>query len=259
MLNNSFDNMSVFICLAIIYINIITFHLFDSIIIQIDENNVIKFHEEQLLLQQIQYENIILGYNQVEKLRHDMLGHLIVIDGYLNKNKIEDATNYIGKLNNELDFSIMGILSNNVAVDAIINNRKIKAKELGIDMIYDIIIPESLIINDMDICIVLGNALNNAIEGCQRIDDSTNKIIELKMRYKRNSLLLEVKNPYDIGTIELKDEKFVSSKLCRGKGEIGAGIANIKAVAEEYNGLCEINSQSEVFILKVIIPDKKKS
>ncbi|WP_341876819.1 GHKL domain-containing protein [Defluviitalea saccharophila] len=256
MINNSASNMSILSCISIIYINLIAFYLFDNIITQIDENHQIRLREEQLLLQQYQYKNIISGHNKVKMIRHDMLGHLIAIDGYLTNNKIEEAKSYIKKLHNELDFSRQGILSENVAVDAIINNRKTIAKELGIEMNHDIMIPQNMKINDMDICVVLGNALNNSIEACQRIGEDIQKYINLKMRYKKEVLLIDVRNPYNIDTIKVRNGHFVSSKPFRRKEEIGTGIGNIKAVAEKYNGLCETEMLSDVFVLKVMIPDK---
>jgi hypothetical protein len=107
-IKNLFSNIAVFACLSIIYIDLIAFYLFDHIVIQIDENNMIRFREKQLLLYQHQYENIISGYTQVKKLRHDMLSHLITINGYLAENKVVKARNYIGKLHDEIDLKNKG-------------------------------------------------------------------------------------------------------------------------------------------------------
>ncbi|HAE61833.1 MAG TPA: hypothetical protein DCG38_05830, partial [Eubacteriaceae bacterium] len=163
-ITNTFDDFGVIACLAIVYINLMAFYLFDHIIVQTDENNQFRFKEEQLLLQQEQYKNIVSGYEQVKSVRHDMLTHLVAINGYLEKVRIEDAQNYIHEIHEDLDLSKQGIISTNVAVDAIINNRASKAKSLGIEIEYDIMIKNKMHINDIDICIILGNALNNAIE-----------------------------------------------------------------------------------------------
>jgi hypothetical protein len=75
-----------------------------------------------------------------------MLGHLVVIKGYLSNEKIHEAKNYIGNIHQELDFSKRGILSSNVAVDAIINNKISLAKQSGIEVTHDIIIPQHMMI-----------------------------------------------------------------------------------------------------------------
>lgn len=255
--NNSFNNSAVFACLAIIYIDLIAFYLFDSIVMQVDENNIIRFREKQLLLQQHQYENIITSHKQVKKIRHDMLSHLITIDGYLEGNKVDEAKNYIGKLNSDLDFERQGILSGNVGVDAIINNRKAKANECGIQTSVDVMIPKSFNIDDLDLCVILGNVLTNAIEACQRIDDVASKYIDFKMKYKRGIILIEVKNSYNKMTLHEKNGKFISSKSSRRSNEIGLGLANIESVTKKYNGFLELEMKENEFVIKLVIPDKK--
>ncbi len=255
--NNSFSNSAVFACLAIIYINLIAFYLLDSIVAQIDENNIIRFREKQLLLQQHQYDNIIIGYKQVKKIRHDMLSHLVIIDGYLEKNKVDEAKNYMAKLSSELNFERRGIFSENITVDAIINNRKAKANECGIQTSVDLMIPKSFNINDLDLCVILGNVLTNAIEACQRIDDGGSKYIDFKMKYKRGIILIEVKNSYNIMTIHEKNGKFISSKSFRRSNENGMGLDNIEATIKKYNGVLDLEMNEDEFVIKLVIPDKK--
>jgi sensor histidine kinase regulating citrate/malate metabolism len=255
-IKNLFSNIAVFACLSIIYIDLIAFYLFDHIVIQIDENNMIRFREKQLLLHQHQYENIISGYTQVKKLRHDMLSHLITINGYLAENKIVKAKNYISKLHDEIDLKKQGILSGNIGVDAIINNRKTKAIQSGIETSFDIMIPQRLMIDDMDLAVILGNILTNAIEACQRINDGLSKYIHFKMKYKRNSILVEVNNSCNAKMIHEKNGKFLSSKASSGINEIGMGLENVETVTKKYGGVFELDLKENEFVIKLIIPDK---
>jgi sensor histidine kinase regulating citrate/malate metabolism len=124
-----------------------------------------------MLMQQEQYQNIISGYDQVKKVRHDMINHLIVLDSYLSDSQYNQAVKYIGKLSEELDLSKKGVISNNIIVDALINNSMEKAKKQNITFDYNIFIPNQLMMDDMDLCIVLGNVLDNAIEACDRITE----------------------------------------------------------------------------------------
>lgn len=255
--NNEFSNMAIVSCLSILYIDIVAFYLFDNISIQIDENNKVRYREKQLLMQQSQYENIISGHNQVEKVRHDMLGHLIAVDGYLTKSEVIEAKSYIRKLHHEIDFTSQGILSENVAVDAIINNRKAKAEKKGINIIPDIMLPKKIQIDDLDLCVVVGNALTNAIEACQRIEENVPKNIQLGIKYKRASLIIVIRNPYDPNTLRVKNGKYASSKPIRIKDEAGIGLANIETVVKKYGGIYEVNIELDEFVIKLILPDKK--
>ncbi|MDF1618201.1 GHKL domain-containing protein [Petrocella sp. FN5] len=254
------SEMGVLSCVVILYINIIVFHLFDSIIVQVDENNKYRFREQQLLYQQDQYENVIAGYNQIKKVRHDMIGHFIAIDGYLTKNMIQEAIEYLGKLSNELNIEKKGILSKNIVVDAIINNRKAKANTLGIAFEHEIAIPELLYVDNMDLCIIIDNALNNAIEACERItDDEQKKMIQLQMKYKKGCALIDIKNTYNPKTIKVSNKKYISSRKERIIGEIGTGIENIESAVEKYGGICHIGCSDMYFNVQIMLPDKKLS
>lgn len=185
-LKNEPSSVSVFSCLSILYINIIALYLFDNIVMQADENNQYRLREKLMLMQQEQYENIIVGYNQVKRVRHDILSHLITLHGYLTQNQCSEAIGYIQKLNEELDFNMRDIISNNTVIDAIINNRKAKALDEGIEFKNEIIILKKLKIEDIDLSIVLGNVLNNAIEACLRLPEGhAGKAIAIKMNYKQ--------------------------------------------------------------------------
>jgi len=255
-LKNEFSYVYAVSGITILYINIIAFYLFDSIVMQINENNLFKFREKQLLMQRDQYENIIEGYNQVKKVRHDMLSHLITLDGYLGRNQYHEAVKYIHKLNEELDFDKRGVVSNNVAIDALISNRKSKAVDEGIKFETEIMIPKELKIDDMDICIVLGNALNNAIEACRRItEEQVDKQIVLKMRYKQGHILIELKNSYDPDTIKKRNGRFLSSKLYRKNDEIGIGMGNMEEIIENHGGVYQIDLQEEMFVAKIMLQD----
>lgn len=255
-LKNEFSYVYVVSGISILYINIIAFYLFDSIVMQMTENNLVRFREKQLLMQRDQYENIIDGYNQVKKVRHDLLSHLITLDGYLGRNQYHEAVKYIHKLNEELDFDKRGVVSDNVVIDALISNRKSKAVDEGIKFETKIMIPKKLKIDDMDICIVLGNALNNAIEACRRItDEQVDKQIVLKMGYKQDHVLIELKNSYNPVTIKKRNGRFVSSKLYRKSDEIGIGMENMEGIIEKHGGVYQIDLQEEMFVVKIMLSD----
>lgn len=254
--NNVFSANAVIACLAILYINIVSFYLFDHIVNQIHDNNVAKFRQKQLTLQHHQFENVISSYENVKRIRHDMLGHLITINEYLKSYQVEDGISYINKLHREIDFTKQGIFSENISVDAIVNNRISKANELGIITMIDIAIPKKINIDDMDLCVVISNLLTNAIEACQKINDDCSKHIKYIMKYKKDSIIIETKNSYDVKNIKEASGKFASSKTFRRNNELGLGLSNIESVIKKYNGIFDINRNESEFIVTLIIPDK---
>lgn len=187
-----------------------------------------------------------------------MLNHLVALDGYLANRRCREALEYIHKLNDELDFSKRGIISGNMVVDALLSNRKSRTAEKGIEFEYEVMVPGKFKIDDMDICIILGNALDNAIEACQRLtDEQMKKRIVLEVKYKRDSVLIEVKNSYDLSTIKKRNGRYVSSKRYQEKDELGTGTGtgNMEEIIEKYGGVYQTDLQEEVFVLKMMIPD----
>ena len=142
-------------------------------------------------------------------------------------------------------------------MDAIVNNQISKANEFGIITIIDIAIPKKINIDDMDLCVVIGNLLTNSIEACQRINDDTLKHVKFIMRYKQDSTIIETTNSYSSDTVNEIVGGFTSSKAFRNKGEFGMGLSNIELVIKKYNGIFDINRNESEFIVKIIIPDKR--
>ena len=257
-LSNHFSLKAVLLCVSILYINLIVFYLFDSIITQIDKNNQGRFREEQLVMQQKQYQNILFGYEQVKKIRHDMLNHLIALDGYMENGSYQKAEMYIAKLHGELDHSVREIISGNVIVDALINNKKKEMATNEINFVAEAILPKKINIDDMDLCIILGNALDNAFEACRRIDEKdVRKEIHLTMKYKKENLLFDLRNSYNTTTINNIGGIYHSAKEKRKINSIGMGIANMISIVEKYEGTLDTEIKSDYFELRMLIPDKK--
>lgn len=256
-IENKYDVTSILTCLAILYINVTTFYLFDNIVSKVFENNKYKLKEKQMLMQQEQYKNILSGYDQVKKIRHDMKNHLIILDSYMSDGQYEYALNYVNKLGEDLDLSKKGVISNNIIVDALINNSIEKAKKKKIEFNYSIQIPSHLQIEDMDLCIVLGNILDNAIEACERIvDDSKQKSIELEMKYHNQYILIDAKNTYNPKSITRIHGKFLSSKGYREGKLVGIGLGNIQNIIVMYGGIYQVDLVGNTFCFKIMIPDK---
>ena len=102
-------------------------------------------------------------------------------------------------------------------------------------MIVDVRLPEKLTVDDMDLSIVLGNALDNAIEACERMkSEEEEKSVHVMMKYINENILLSIKNSYDSNAIKTSGKAFLSAK--RSNAELGIGMENIQNVIQKYNG-----------------------
>jgi hypothetical protein len=258
--NNKFSGAAVFSCIAILLINIFVFNLLDHTVQQVNETNHYKYREKQLLMQTEHFENIIEGYHQVRRVRHDMMNHLVALHGYLQNEQCDDAIEYIKKINESIDFNRIGMVSNNVAIDALISNRKSKATQAGIYFEEKVSLPGKLQIDDMDMCIVIGNILNNAIEACQRMkNEQMKKHIMLNINYKKGHIFIEVENTYYLRTVKQEEGKFISSKKYQWKYDVGLGMSNIERIINKYGGVYQTDLSEAIFKIKIMLPDVSQS
>ena len=140
--------------------------------------------------------------------------------------------------------------SGNKVVDALVNVKYATAKEKEIEFILKIFIPEELPINQCDIGVVLGNALDNAIEATEKCK-SYEKKIEILMGIKKESLIMVIKNPYENTLITDKNGNLLSTK--KDSHRHGYGISSITRVAEKYSGDVVMDDENGQFVLTVTL------
>ena len=111
------------------------------------------------------------------------------------------------------------------------------AKSMGIDADCSLLLPYPCDIKDIDICIVLSNALDNAIQAVKSLDAGIEKYIRVSGRIQGDFLMIEVENSF------------------HGKDTFkkGTGLSNVKKVAEKYGGAMSIETQENKFVLHVLL------
>jgi two-component system, LytTR family, sensor histidine kinase AgrC len=233
----------------ILYVDIIVFVLFDKSIEYFNLKTQNKLLEQQSDYEFKFYQNIKASDNKIRVLRHDMKNHLICISELIRTQKFEEAENYINLL---ADISMVNsrcIFTNNSVFDSIINAKAMLIKEKNIEFTYNIEIPQKINIEPIDMCILFGNTLDNAIEACNRIANGTKKISVL-VTYRNNSLFLSITNTTD-GKLKKRGDTFLSSK--NNRDEHGIGLSNIERTVEKYNGLLNLNHRNNIFELTAVL------
>lgn len=184
-------------------------------------------------------------YDKTKAFRHDIRNHITVVKELLQKEKTEQAFNYIKDMENltgELSFPYS---TNNPVADILMGNKLGLAKNMGIDVSCSLRLPYPCFVRDIDFCIILSNALDNAIHACKNMDSSTAKYIYVTGCMQGDFIMLEIENSF------------------QGNGlfQKGTGLSNIKTIAEKYHGAMSIKTQDTSFTLSVllIIPQRSDS
>jgi hypothetical protein len=200
------------------------------------------------------YVNVENNQERVKSLYHDMKNHMICIG---NLDDIEKVREYIKDINLELNSIENSFNTGNKIVDILMSEKKNKCIEKGIKFECFLDFSKLDFINMKDICSILSNALDNAINACDKIKDSSIlKYICIKVTYVNNFCVINIENS--------KINKVLKRKKCiitdkKDKFVHGIGIKNIKATVSKYDGEVNINYTDEKFLLTVMIPIKKCS
>ncbi len=191
--------------------------------------------EEHSLSQYV--EEAKARYEKTKAFRHDVKNHLAVIKSLLQNGETKQALDYMGDMEDitqELSFPCS---TNNPAADILVGNKLGIAKSMGIDALCSLTLPCTCGLRDIDVCIILSNALDNAIHACRAMDESADKYIHVTGRVQGDFLFMEIENSFQ--------EK--------GPLKKGTGLANIKAVTEKYHGAMSIKTTGAAFILHVLL------
>ena len=136
-------------------------------------------------------ENI---YKQMRGWRHDYHNHIQTMKAYRALDENEKIDAYLNSIETDLSNVDTLIKSGNVMVDAILNSKLSLAKSRNISINAKAVVPKNIAVSETDLCVVIGNLLDNAIEACLRIDDEAKRFIRVYADLKRDNLYLSVTN-----------------------------------------------------------------
>lgn len=222
--------------------------------------NMQKDHAKQLeysILQQAfksqekSVEETKILYQSVRSIRHDLKQHFQVALTMLHSGKIDEAVDYMEKYNDTvLDGISNKVFCDNDVVNYIINSKSKICSDRHIK-IYIYIANEIPEFSDLDLCVLLGNALDNAIEG---VPVDGNNEIYLELRNVDNFFMISVKNTITNSVLEY-NPNLISTK--NEKEVHGLGILSMKEVVQKYNGSIEFYESDNKFCCDMLldIPD----
>lgn len=205
--------------------------------------------KEQYKAQAAFYKMLEEEHGRMERLRHDMKNHLISLKGLWEHSQWDKMGSYLTQMMEAGDMKEGEELTGNKAVDALLYQKSRQAKAEGIIWESDVHLPADCPIDEFDLCVLIGNMLDNAIEACERLGEGEVKFIKMQSGMVKKCLLLEVKNSAglkDIGAV-----KFTQKEI---SGEHGIGLLNIRETVNKYSGTMDMEIQKGVFLISILIP-----
>lgn len=239
-------NLSVLCSFGVLFSTLFALFLYERLAKQAQTIRNQEQYEQHLKSQLKHLDDILVAQEQLKKFKHDYNNFQIGLEAYLNSNDIAGANKYLKDLREKTNTSDNIIETGNTALDAILSTKIAIAEGRKIAVSTKIQIPENISIEPIDICIIFGNALDNAIEACDRTKVS-DKQISITIICKDEAVLCKIVNT----TPKLKHLVPDTSKT--DKQNHGFGLENIKTALLKYNAAPAIERTDTEFILKFVI------
>ena len=187
-------------------------------------------------------------HREMRGYKHDFHHHLQMIKGQLEAGETERALQYIEELDYEITHMDTLLKTGNLAADVILSAKLSQAKENQIPVTVKAVIPEQLLISDVELSIILGNYLENAIEAC-KVLPVEERFIRLYIKQKGNMLYFSMLN--SSGKKMAKEGSLFASKK---SGMHGFGLKRAEAILEKHGGWCKYNSEDGAFSTEFLVP-----
>ena len=192
-------------------------------------------------------ENI---YKQMRGWRHDYHNHIQVMKAYVAGKQIDLLNDYLSILNKDLISVDTIVKTGNVMVDAILNSKITIAQSRNISVNAKAVVPKTLSVQEVDLCVVLGNLLDNAIEACEKILDEHKRFIRIYIGIHKELLYISVVNSVG-GFISKSGHNYLSTKASASHG---FGLVRIDKIVEKYNGFIDRQNEEGVFATEIMLP-----
>lgn len=211
-----------------------------------EEDKTIIYQNKLMKQQMDEIENI---YMTMRGWRHDYHNHLQSLKGYLSLNKVDQMKNYLNELETDLDSIDTLYHSGNLQLDSILNAKLAIAEKGQIRIHCDASIPPQLHVSDLDLCVILGNLLDNAIESCRKIKNPEERFIRVYIGILKKQLYISITNATS-ETVKQRTDHYFTTK----RGDHGHGLKRVDQVVKKYDGYLNRQNEPGVFATEIVLP-----
>ncbi|MCD7826194.1 MAG: GHKL domain-containing protein [Clostridiaceae bacterium] len=192
------------------------------------------------------YESVKRTNHEMKKFRHDLNNHLICVRHLIEENKLEESKDYINQIFEHLQNWGQTFATGNDVIDAILNEQSKCAEEKGITLNVSGCIPKALQISNYDLCVIFGNALQNAVEGASTAAGS--KYVDVRLGYFNNYVNIIINNSTGNTSKNLKTTK-------SDRANHGFGLINLYQSVKKLSADVKIQQENDCFIIDLLIRD----
>ena len=240
--------MSVVILLVI---NVLVFYVYIKLAddLQVKRMNVV--YEQQLELCERHQEETEISMLQIRDVRHSMRNHFNSILAYAERGECDEIIQFVDDVIEDGKLELSGTVNTgNIVTDSLVGYWERIAEQKGIEFRSELSIPMEMPFKGADISLILGNLLENAVEGAGKAEKR--KYIRLKIKYDKKNLLIMVENSYKGKLVKGRGEELRTTKT--DKDNHGIGLSSVRRVVGKYHGTVSIDdSIPECFVIRMVL------
>lgn len=234
---------------VILLLNFLMFYMIYSLFLknkQIREIKIYKLRQEHME----QYiKTSEAQYSSIRKLKHDMKDQMLSVYELLSNGRIDEAKSFISKNNRIISDSETYVKTDSMIANAVINSKLTTAAALGVK-VSCITVSDFKGIDEVDLCELLGNMLENAVTACKEMPADSQRFIYLEIGRENDIYSFLVKNALERSVLESNPELKTSK---HDETEHGLGVSIIKEIACKYNGRYDFYETDNAFCCSVIL------
>ena len=245
--------LQIYIVVSIVLLIILTlfYAIFLMMALSLNKNARLQQENHFLSLQQARYENLCSAIEEARQARHDIRHHFLQLSSLAEKGDLEKIKEYLSNANSKIpDYDLH--FCENQAADSVISHYAALAKRENIPFQAKADLPAHISIDQIDMCLVLSNLLENALEASLKAKPFNRRIHAEVYLHHKHLLLIQVENTFE-GKIQEKNHIFQSSK----RPGNGVGIQSVRHIAEKNGGDSSFTYENGVFTAKIMLRIQK--
>lgn len=245
--------LQIYIVVSIVLLIILTlfYAIFLMMALSLNKNARLQQENHFLSLQQARYENLCSAIEEARQARHDIRHHFLQLSSLAEKGDLEKIKEYLSNANSKIpDYNLH--FCENQAADSVISHYAALAKRENIPFQANAALPAHISIDQIDMCLVLSNLLENALEASLKAKPFNRRIHAEVYLHHKHLLLIQVENTFE-GKIQEKNHIFQSSK----RPGNGVGIQSVRHIAEKNGGDSSFTYENGVFTAKIMLRIQK--
>ena len=227
---------------CLLYINLVICFYTETIKTAYNERHMRELAEQQLQIQVSYYEKEQQARDATRALWHDIKKYTNATQDLFQHGDMENAVQSLQQATTALSEIHQTVDVGNAVVNGILERALEQVQNQGISLDFDAWVSDQLPISAVDLYIIMGNTIDNAIEACQQVPAADFPTISLTLRQQNHTLFYAIDNP-------------IPAKQGKKPGDVhGYGIRNVKNCVAKYHGMTTVSKQDGVFSVQIQLP-----